>query len=115
MRAFVGWWLESKKYTNQANVPRDQEPDTVDGAVPIRYDLVEKKLSRYENGMKSEKTTTIIDTDIRVNIKLNDRIYVGDWLKVVGVDISIPKGKENIIKMWPKRINKIANKRVSLE
>ena len=42
MRTFIGWVLARKDYTDREQVPRNEEPELVDGAVQIRYDIVAK-------------------------------------------------------------------------
>jgi hypothetical protein len=114
MKTYIGWWLDSKTYTERANVPRSEIPELVDGAVQIRYDNVSKSKVKTEK-IKMEKVTQVIEVDTRVNIKTNDRIRTDvDWLKVDMVELYIPKDKEAIVRMWPNRRTKLEVKRVFL-
>lgn len=115
MRTFQGWYLEAKSYITLGDVPRSQDPATVSGSTLVRYDLVQTKKSEYKNGVVVETDTTIIDTDTNLNIKKDDRIFVGKWLKVDSVEYIVPKEKEKIVRLWPNRLLSVAIKRVYLK
>ncbi len=115
MRTFQGWYLEAKKYTELGQVPRTQDPDTINGSTLIRYDLISRKNHEYKNGVVVEKREIVIETDMNLNVKKDDRIFVGEWLKVIEVDIVVPKEKEKIVRMYPNRINHVSVKRVLLQ
>lgn len=114
MRTFKGWYLEAKRYTDLGSVPRTQDPDTVDGAVALQYDLISRKNHEYKNGVIVEKKSVVIETNTNVNLKKDDRVFVGEWLKVIEVDTIIPKEKEKVVRLYPNYANKVAVKRVVL-
>ena len=113
MRTYIGWWLMSKEYTNVEDIPRDQVPETVEGAVQIRYDMISRNRAKTM-GIEVSKVTEIIEVDTRVNIKPDDRVYVGTWLRVETVDTRVPKEKEAIVRMWANRRSAVEVKVVTL-
>lgn len=114
VRTFIGWWLESKNYVNRENVPRNEEPQTVDGAVQLRYDVVAKHKEMVVNGTTMRKYSVVIDTDFKNNIKEADRIYTDKWYRVERVEEMIPEHKLGIVKSWPGQYKNTAVKRVYL-
>lgn len=113
MLTFQGWWLESKKYRDREDVPRNENPEVVEGAVLIRYDYLTKK-NEGTQGIRDRKHTQLIEVETRVNIKPADRVYTDQWLKVDYVDTYIPESKKSIVRMWPGRRNQVERKRVYL-
>jgi hypothetical protein len=114
MRTYIGWWLDSKTYTNRELVPRTEEPEVVDGAVMIRYDNINKHKAKTEK-IEMEKITQVIEVDTRVAIKLYDRVKTENgWLKVERVEMYLPVDKETIVRMWPNRRTALEVKRVYL-
>ena len=114
MRTFPGWWLESKNYTNQADVPRSQSPEKVEGAVFIRYDLITSR-KEVKQMIEQRKITQVIEVDTRVDIKDRDMVYTDKWLKVDYVDTYIPEDKMSIVRLWPNRKSHVEVKRVYLK
>jgi len=116
MRTLQGWYLEAKRYTDLGSVPRTQDPDTVNGAILMRYDLFTKKKHEYKNGIVIDVDKTWIETDLKVDVKKDDRVYIkGGWRKVIEVDVTIPEDKKSILKLWPNRYNSLAIKKVYVE
>ena len=114
MRTYIGWWLDSKTYTNRELVPRSEEPEIVDGAVMIRYDNVNKHKAKTDK-IEMEKITQVIEVDTRVNVKPYDRVKTENgWLKVESVELFVPVDKETIVRMWPNRRTALEVKRVYL-
>lgn len=114
MRTYVGWWLQSKQYTNRENVPRFEEPENVDGAVMIRYDNINKNKAKT-SVIEMEKVTQVIDVDTRVDIKPYDKVRTEQgWLKVEQVELYVPENMLSVVRMWPNRRSKVEIKRVYL-
>ena len=112
MRTFIGWVLASKDYTDREQVPRNEEPENVDGAVQIRYDIVAKNKEIYVNATTSKKYSLIIDLDFRAKIETHDMIYTDKWYKVNKVEEILPANKEKVVRTWPAQYEKHAIKRV---
>jgi hypothetical protein len=113
MLTFIGWWLESKNYTNREQVPRTEEPEKVIGATQIRFDYINKKQESTVN-IEMRKHTQLIEVGTRVNIKPKDMVYTDKWLKVDYVETYIPESKKSIVRMWPHRKIEVERKRVYL-
>jgi hypothetical protein len=115
MRTFIGWWLSSREYTDRADIPRNEVPELVDGAVQVRYDLLGINKSIYRGGVKSKQYTYIIECDFKEKIEQFDYIYVDkDWRKVDEVEEKLPKEKQAVIKAWPGKYQEHAVKVVYL-
>ncbi len=110
----MGWWLESRTYTNREDIPLSEEPELEDGAVMIRYDNVAKSKIKT-TVVEMEKITQVIEVDTRVNIKPHDMISTEQgWLKCEQVELYLPKEKEAVVRMWPNRLTALQVKRVYL-
>lgn len=114
MRTFIGWWIESKVYTNREDVPRSESPEKLVGSVFIRYDEITTR-KELKSIIEQRKITKVIEVDTRVNIKEEDYVYTDGWLEVDYVDVYIPDDKLSILKLWPKRKNALEVKRVYLK
>ena len=112
MRTFIGYILSSKEYADRDSVPRNEKPESVDGSVQIRYDIVAKNKDIYVNATTSKRYTLILDADYRAKIEPQDMIYTDKWYKVSKVDEILPANKEKIVRTWPKQYEKHAIKRV---
>lgn len=114
MKTYVGWYLEATTYLDREDVPRTEIPDTVEGAVMIRYDNVSK--SRIKTPViEMNKITQVIDTDTRVDVKPDDRINTEHgWLRVEWVERYVPDDKLSVVRMWPNRRSRLEIKRVYL-
>lgn len=116
MRTLGGWWIQAKTYTDIEKVPVNQEPETVDGAIFIRFDIVDVNKEVYLNATTSKKYSYIIECDFKDKIEQNDRIWVeGRWRKVSSVNEKLPKDKQNIVKTWPGQYQKHVVKTVLLQ
>lgn len=113
MLTFQGWWLQSKIYKDREQVPRDESPEKVVGAVLIRFDFLTQK-NEGTQGIKDRKHTQLIEVATRVDIQPMDRVYTDKWLKVDFVDTYIPENKKAIVRMWPNRKSQVERKRVYL-
>ena len=113
MLSFQGWWIESKNYTNREQVPRNESPENIVGAVLIRFDMIDTKKAQTQ-GFENRQVTQVIEVDTRVNIKPKDLVYTDKWLRVDVVDTYVPEDKKAIVRMWPGRKSKVERKRVYL-
>ena len=114
MLPYQGWWLEAKSYTNRENVPRTEEPETLEGAVAIRYD----EISNYKiptERFKNIKIEQVIEIETKINAKRNDMIYTDRWLKVEQVETYVPEKMKAVVRMWPNRKAKVERKRAYLK
>lgn len=114
MLTFIGWWLQSKRYSDRESIPRTESPETVDGAVQIRYESIEKKREAGRTGFDMDKYTEVIEVDTRVDIMPKDMVYTTRWLKVSHVDVFIPENKKAVVRMWPNRRTHVERKRAYL-
>ena len=114
MRTYIGLWLQAKGYTDREDVPRFDEPDTVEGAVQIRYDNVLKSKIKT-TVIEMESVTQVIELDTRVDVKPDDRVKTENgWLKVVQVENILPPEKEAVVRLWANRRSRLEVKRVYL-
>lgn len=113
MLSFQGWWLESKNYTNREQVPRNESPEIVEGAVLIRFDMIDTKKTQTQ-GFENRQVTQVIEVETRVDIKPKDLVYTDKWLRVDAVDTFVPEDKKAIVRMWPGRKRAVERKRVYL-
>jgi hypothetical protein len=114
MRTYIGWWRQAKGYTDREDVPRSETPDTVEGAVQIRYDNLSKSKIKT-TVVEMEKITQVIEVDTKVNIKPDDRVKTENgWLKVEQTENYLPPEKEAIVKVWQNRRTALEVKRVYL-
>ena len=116
MRSLIGYWLASKEYTDREDVPRNEEPENVEGAVQIRYDILERNKEVYTNATTSKKYSFIIECSFKDTIDVHDLIYVqNEWYEVERVNEKLPKEKQAIVKAWPGLYERHAVKVVYLE
>jgi hypothetical protein len=114
MRTYIGWYLEAKTYTNREQVPRSEDPDTLEGAVQIRYDNISKSKVKT-SVVEMETITQVIEVETRVDLKPDDRVLTEHgWLKVVQTELIVPEDKLSIVRMWPNRRGFVEVKRVYL-
>lgn len=114
MLTFRGYWLESITPINRELVARNEEPASVDGSVPIRYDIVNKLRFEHKNGVTIEKYTAVIKVDTKVTVKKSDMIWTDKWLKVEKVDEIIQEDKKHTIRMFPNSASRFTDKIVYL-
>lgn len=114
MRTNIGWLLEAKVFTDREDVPRSENPGTVEGAVMIRYDNIQKSKVKT-TVVEMENITQVIEVDTRVNVKPDDRVSTEHgWLKVEQVENILPADKESVVRLWPNRRSYLEVKRVYL-
>jgi hypothetical protein len=115
MRTFVGYWLESKKYIDRDKVPANEMPESIDGSVFLRYDLIAKNKEVYVNATTSNKYSYIIECEFKDDIKPRDYVYIDKWYKVSQVEENVPKDKVNVVRTYPARYKNVAVRKVYLQ
>jgi hypothetical protein len=115
MRAFKGYWLESKNYIDRDKMPDNEVPGKIDGAILLRYDIISKDKEIYTNATTSQKYSYVIECEFKNEIKTRDFVYVDKWRKVQRVEEIVPKDKVNVVRTYPNQYKRVAVRKVYLQ
>ena len=96
-------YIPSRLYDERADVPRDEDPETLQDESSILYwDYENKHSGANYGGIDMKKYERVIETKAPIKFVKDDVIKIGDIsFKIDEVQIIIPKERQKAVDMWP--------------